>query len=83
MSRGRGVGLFKSVEYLVPRGRRNPDTGIANFEMQDNFAAGVRFYFDAHVNVPFGSEFDRITNQVDQYLAKPARVAAEHVVNIA
>ena len=81
MSCGRGVRLFESVEYLVSLLRRNPDAGIANFEVQHDFAAGARLDLDVHIDVPLKSKLDRIVNQVDQDLTKPARVAAEQVVN--
>lgn len=59
----------------------NADAGIFHRESQGNGVVGLVHQVDAHVDFPGGREFQRITDEVQQRLPEPDRVAAEAAWN--
>ena len=85
-ARCRSVRLHKGVEYFLRCIARQPDARVAHFKAQQRRhvrcrGRGARWRHGNH-NLTAFSKFDRIADQIQQYLTQPARIASHHLRQI-
>ncbi len=76
---GRTLRLGEGVEDIPLLLGSDANTRVPHHEMQHHSFRGLRFEIHIHQHLSFISKLERVSNQVDQYLADPAQVSDQAV----